>query len=136
MKTRLLRKLKKLISDIYNDAVITPMVFNPQYMKHEPLLLKGFDGKFSECKYIVNANKPMAPQIWRKLDLQSSWFMKYWKNSRWSGLLKLTAAAENISEQKAAAATLEIAREHWKKCDKNRQSRLREISWRNIQIGL
>lgn len=93
MKTRLLRKLKKLISDIYNDAVITPMVFNPQLMKHEPLLMKGFDGKFSECKYVVNGNKPVAPQIWRELDLQSSWFMKHWKNSRWRGLIELTAAA-------------------------------------------
>ena len=61
MKTILLRKLKKLISDIYNDAVITPMVFNPQLMKHEPLLMKGFDGKFSECKYVVHVDKPVAP---------------------------------------------------------------------------
>ena len=105
-------------------------------MKHEPLLMKGFDGKFSECKYVVNVNKPVAPQIWRELDLQSSWFMKHWKNSRWRGLIELTAAAENISEQKAAAATLEIAREHWNKYDKNRQSRLREIAWRNTCIGL
>ena len=104
-------------------------------MKHEPLLMKGFDGKFSECKYVVNVNKPVAPQIWRELDLQSSWFMKYWKNSRWRGLIELTAAAENISEQKAAAATLEIAREHWKKYDKNRQSLLREIAWRNTYIS-
>lgn len=77
--------------------------------------MKGFDGKFSECKYVVNANKPVAPQIWRKLDLQSAWFMKYWKKSRWSGLVQLTAAAENISLQKAAIAALAKARKHWKK---------------------
>ena len=65
--------------------------------------------------------------------MQSMWFMKHWKNSRWRGLIELTAAAENISEQKAAASMLEIAREHWKKCDKNRQSRLMEIDWRSLE---
>lgn len=112
------------------------MVFNPQLMKHVPLLMQGFDGEVSKCKYVVNANKPVAPQIWRELDLQSMYFMRYWKNSRWRGLIELTAAAENISEQKAAAAILEISREHWKKCDKSRRSRLMEIAWRNTPIGL
>ena len=67
--------------------------------------------------------------------MQSMWFMKYWKNSRWRGLIEITAAAKNMSEQDAAAAILEIAREHWKTYDKHRQSRLREIAWRNTYIS-
>ena len=84
MKTKLLRKLnakiKKHLTGDGGDFVFTPHTYDP--VKAE------FVANDSRLIY-VNAAKPIAPVVWKELDLRSAYFMKYWKSSRFKDLIKV-----------------------------------------------
>lgn len=84
MKTKLLRKLKaKIKKNLVGDGgnfVLRPHIYDPVKAK--------FVADNNKLIY-VNVAKPIAPVVWKELDLRTAYFMKYWKNSRFKDLIKV-----------------------------------------------
>lgn len=104
MKTKLLKRLKSRIRKYItgtDDFVLTPQTYdaaNAKYVKDESRLT------------IIRRKEPLAPQLWKELDIKSNWFMRYWKHSRWRSRVEVIAAARGISEKEALLEVLEEKR--------------------------
>lgn len=104
MKTKLLKRLKTRIRKYItgtDDFVLTPQTYdaaNATYVKDESRLA------------IIRREEPLAPQLWKELDIKSNWFMRYWKHSRWRSRVEVIAAARGISEKEALLEVLEEKR--------------------------
>ena len=104
MKTKLLKRLKSRIRKYItgtDDFVLDPLIYdaaNDKYVKDESKLV------------IIRRKEPLAPQLWKELDMKSNWFMRYWKHSRWRSRVEVIAAARGISEKEALLEVLEEKR--------------------------
>lgn len=104
MKTKLLKRLKSRIRKYItgtDDFVLTPQTYdaaNAVYVKDDSRLT------------IIRREEPLAPQLWKELDIKSNWFMRYWKHSRWRSRVEVIAAARGISEKEALLEVLEEKR--------------------------
>ena len=104
MKTKLLKRLKSRIRKHItgtDDFVLKPQIYdaaNAKYVKDESRLV------------IIRRKEPLAPQLWKELDIKSNWFIRYWKHSRWRSRVEVIAAARGISEKEALLEVLEEKR--------------------------
>lgn len=106
MKTKLLRRWKKAIKKhlcLDKDFVLTPRIYDVAKQK--------FIEDDTRIVYL-HVDKPVAPILWKELDIKSNWFMQYWKHSRWKSRIQLLAAAKGISESDAAIEVLEERRSY------------------------
>ena len=55
--------------------------------------------------------KPIAPVLWKELDIRSNWFVRYWKHSKWRSRIEVISAAKGISIDAAVLEVLDERRQ-------------------------
>lgn len=75
--------------------------------------------------------KPVAPVLWKELDIRSNWFVRYWKHSKWRSRIEVISAAKGISIDAAVLEALDERRQR-----QNSKIPKGAYSWSSVHVAM